>query len=36
LVPAERAVKHWPLTTLYEKLIKIGAKVVSHAQYITF
>ena len=31
-----RAVKHWSLTTLREKLIKIGAKVVTHARYTTF
>ena len=31
-----RAVKHWSLTTLREKLIKIGAKVVTHARYVTF
>jgi hypothetical protein len=31
-----RAVKHWSLTTLREKLIKIGAKVVRHARYVTF
>ena len=30
------AVKHWSLTTLREKLIKIGAKVVHHARYVTF
>ena len=29
-------VEHWSLTTLREKLIKIGAKVVSHGRYITF
>ncbi len=29
-------VKHWSLTTLREKLVKIGAKVVSHAHYVTF
>jgi hypothetical protein len=29
-------VKHWSLTTLREKLIKIGAKVVSHARYVIF
>lgn len=29
-----RSVKHW-LTTLREKLIKIGAKVVRHAKYVT-
>jgi hypothetical protein len=26
----------WPLTSLREKLIKIGAKVVSHGRYVTF
>ncbi len=29
-------VEHWSLTTLREKLIKIGAKVVCHGRYITF
>jgi hypothetical protein len=29
-------VKHWTLTTLRDKLIKIGAKVVRHAKYVTF
>jgi hypothetical protein len=29
-------VRHWSLTTLREKLIKIGAKVVCHGRYITF
>ncbi len=29
-------VKHWTLTTLRDKLIKIGAKVVRHARYLTF
>jgi hypothetical protein len=29
-------VKHWSLTTLREKLIKIGAKVVSKARYVVF
>ncbi len=24
--------KHWSLTTLWEKLLKIGAEVVSHAR----
>ena len=28
--------KHWSLTTLREKLIKIGAKVVTHARYVIF
>ncbi len=31
-----RSVKHWSLTTLREKLIKIGAKVVTHARYVAF
>ncbi len=30
------AVEHWSLTTLREKLIKIGAKVVRHGRYTTF
>ncbi len=29
-------VEHWSLTTLREKLVKIGAKVVRHGRYITF
>jgi hypothetical protein len=28
--------KDWSLTTLKEKLIKIGAKVVSHGRYVAF
>ncbi len=28
--------EHWSLTTLREKLIKIGAKVMRHGRYITF
>ena len=31
-----RWVKHWSLTTLRERLIKIGAKVVCHARYVIF
>lgn len=31
-----KVVEHWSLTTLREKLIKIGAKVVSHGRYVTF
>jgi hypothetical protein len=31
-----KAVKTWSLTSLREKLIKIGAKVVSHGRYVTF
>ncbi len=30
------SVKQWSLTTLRDKLIKIGAKVVHHARYVTF
>jgi hypothetical protein len=30
------AVKHWMLTTLRDKLVKIGCKVVCHARYVTF
>ena len=30
------SVKHWTLTTLRDKLIKIGAKMVCHARYVTF
>jgi hypothetical protein len=29
-------VEHWSLTTLREKLVKIGAKVVRHGHYVTF
>jgi hypothetical protein len=29
-------IKEWTLTTLKEKLIKIGAEVVSHARYVAF
>ncbi len=31
-----KEVEHWSLTTLREKLIKIGAKVVLHGRYVTF
>ncbi len=31
-----KEVEHWSLTTLREKLVKIGAKVVHHGRYITF
>ena len=30
------AVEHWSLTTLREKPIKIGAKVVRHGSYVRF
>jgi hypothetical protein len=29
-------VQHWSLTTLKEKLVKIGAKLVTHARHVTF
>jgi len=29
-------IKHWSLTSLKEKLIKIGAKIVSHGRYVAF
>jgi hypothetical protein len=29
-------IKDWSLTTLKEKLIKIGAKVVRHGRYVAF
>lgn len=31
-----KRVKHWSLTTLREKLIKLGAKVTQHAKYVFF
>jgi hypothetical protein len=30
------AVKHWLLTSLRENLVKIGAKIVTHARYVIF
>ena len=30
------AVRHWSLTSLRDKLIKIGGKVVRHGRYVTF
>ena len=29
-------IEHWSMTTLREKLIKIGAKVIRHGRYVTF
>ena len=29
-------VEQWSLTTLREKLVKIGAKIVRHGRYVTF
>ncbi len=31
-----KEVEHWSLTTLREKLIKIGAKIVLHGRYVIF
>ncbi len=31
-----KEVERWSLTTLREKLVKIGAKVVRHSRYVTF
>ncbi len=31
-----RGVRHWCLTTLRDKLIKVGATVVSHGRYVSF
>ncbi len=31
-----KAVEHWSLATLREKLVKIGAKVIRHGRYVTF
>ena len=33
---AQVAVEQWSLTSLREKLIKIGAKIVRHGRYFTF
>ena len=30
------AVKHWSLTTLREKLVKTGAKIVRNGRYVIF
>ena len=31
-----KEVEHWSLTTLREKLVKIGAQIVRHGRYIMF
>ena len=31
-----REIDHWSLTTLREKLVKTGAKVVRHVKHVTF
>ena len=30
------AIEHWSLTTLRDRLIKIGGKIVRHGRYVTF
>jgi hypothetical protein len=35
-VTSLKTAEPWSLTSLREKLIKIGAKVVSHGRYVTF
>ena len=30
-----KSIRQWTLTTLREKLIKIGARVIRHSQYVT-
>jgi hypothetical protein len=34
LAPLE--VEHWSLTTLLDKLVKIGARIVRHGRYVVF
>ena len=36
MLAVPKAAEPWSLTSLREKLIKIGAKVVSHGRYVTF
>ncbi len=31
-----QSIRHWSLTMLREKLVKIGAKVVKHARHVIF
>ena len=31
-----QSIRGWDLTPLHEKLVKIGAKVVTHAKYVVF
>ena len=31
-----KPVAHWSLTSLREKFVKIGAKIVAHSRYVTF
>ena len=36
LLAQPEEMEHWSLTTLREKLVKIGAKVAAHGRYVTF
>ena len=36
LLALPKSIKDWSLRTMREKLVKIGAKVVKHARYVTF
>src|SRR5262249_15968914 len=36
LSPRSSGIKDWSLTSLKDKLIEIGAKVVSHGRYVVF
>jgi hypothetical protein len=36
ILAASEPIKDWALTSLKEKLIKIGAKIVSHGRYVAF
>ena len=36
MLAMSKTAEPWSLTSLREKLIRIGAKVVSHGQYVTF
>jgi hypothetical protein len=31
-----KEIEHWSLTTLREKLVKIGARIVRHGRYVVF
>ncbi len=31
-----KEVEHWSMTSLREKLVKIGARVIKHSRYVTF
>ncbi len=35
-VALPRSIRYWSLTTLHDKLVKIGVKVISHARYTIF